>query len=217
MTATAIPAFLARARTPLPCTSQPCLFHTPDGHAAEREAPNPARVEEAKNLCLDCPLMLDCRDWARSRGETGVWGGEDDAERAASGASLRVDTYRPDCGTEAGAKWHRRNDADGKPCLRCRAAENLAHRAREEARRAGLPPKRKKAAPTPRDVAMLRVWAVAPDQRHVANALGITPRSVSSRLSRLRRKLGVTTDAELLAAARKAGLIPDATAFREAA
>ena len=53
----------------LPCHSH----HDPDLWFAE----SPAELEQAKQLCTDCPIRLACLDSALSRQEPwGVWGGE---------------------------------------------------------------------------------------------------------------------------------------------
>jgi len=51
----------------------PCLRFDPELFFAE----TPADVEEAKALCLDCPIRLQCLAGALDRREPwGVWGGE---------------------------------------------------------------------------------------------------------------------------------------------
>ncbi|WP_304437803.1 WhiB family transcriptional regulator [Geodermatophilus sp. Leaf369] len=51
----------------------PCRVQDPDLWFAE----TPARLEEAKAHCVDCPLRTDCLAGALDRGEPwGVWGGE---------------------------------------------------------------------------------------------------------------------------------------------
>ena len=57
------------------CRSQryPCQTVDPDLWFAEM----PADVEEAKNLCRECPVRLSCLATALHRAEPwGVWGGE---------------------------------------------------------------------------------------------------------------------------------------------
>jgi WhiB family transcriptional regulator, redox-sensing transcriptional regulator len=51
----------------------PCRSHNPDLWFAE----SPAELEQAKQLCTDCPIKLACLGSALSRQEPwGVWGGE---------------------------------------------------------------------------------------------------------------------------------------------
>jgi WhiB family redox-sensing transcriptional regulator len=51
----------------------PCRTYDPDLWFAE----NPAELEVAKSLCVECPLRVECLAGALERGEPwGVWGGE---------------------------------------------------------------------------------------------------------------------------------------------
>lgn len=78
---------------PLPCKADPELFHAPDGQ--HTDTPNyQVRVAEAKALCVGCPERIPCRDRGRALGATGVWGGEDDVDRAAAGHPLRSQRWR---------------------------------------------------------------------------------------------------------------------------
>ncbi|MFF9643655.1 WhiB family transcriptional regulator [Kitasatospora aureofaciens] len=113
-----------------PCHNEPELFHAPEG----REPANAAlaRVNAAKALCFTCPVIKACRDLGRKLRETGVWGGEDDDDREAAGYKPGPTTYvmnAPECGTEAGAKRHRRSGE--KPCRPCQNAESSANVARK--------------------------------------------------------------------------------------
>lgn len=39
-------------------------------------------IDKAKEICLDCPVMVTCLEWAiDKREEYGIWGGMDAAER----------------------------------------------------------------------------------------------------------------------------------------
>ncbi len=53
--------------------------------------PRPASLREsqARSVCTSCPVMRQCRDWARENREYGFWGGESEEDRAAAG--FRVD------------------------------------------------------------------------------------------------------------------------------
>lgn len=100
------------------------------------------QADAAKAVCARCPVMEQCGRWAiRNRVEHGVWGGmsENDrrkvlkilAERNASPPPTR-DTGA--CGTEAGAKRHRRA---GEPvCRRCLDAAAAAAYRRQAQRQA---------------------------------------------------------------------------------
>ena len=59
--------------TPAPVRRLPCRGADPDLWFAE----SPAQLEQAKALCLDCPVRNACLAGALDRGEPwGVWGGE---------------------------------------------------------------------------------------------------------------------------------------------
>jgi WhiB family redox-sensing transcriptional regulator len=68
------------------CTGQTDLFFAPAG---ERPEARVVREGRARAICRDCPVLLECRDWAREHREYGFWGGESEEERAAAG--FRVD------------------------------------------------------------------------------------------------------------------------------
>ncbi|WP_370618331.1 WhiB family transcriptional regulator [Mumia sp. Pv 4-285] len=54
-------------------TTIPCHANDPELWFAE----TPAGVEDAKALCLECPIRRECLAGALERGEPwGVWGGE---------------------------------------------------------------------------------------------------------------------------------------------
>jgi WhiB family redox-sensing transcriptional regulator len=56
-----------------PTDDLPCLSGDPDLFFAER----PDELEQAKALCVDCPIRSQCLAAALDRGEPwGVWGGE---------------------------------------------------------------------------------------------------------------------------------------------
>jgi len=68
------------------CAGQTRLFFAPAG---ERPEARVVREASARNVCRGCPVLADCRDWARQNREYGFWGGESEEERAAAG--FRVD------------------------------------------------------------------------------------------------------------------------------
>jgi WhiB family transcriptional regulator, redox-sensing transcriptional regulator len=47
------------------------------------DGPSLPQIAEAKSVCLRCPVIRDCRDWARAAGMTGIWGGTTEDERNA--------------------------------------------------------------------------------------------------------------------------------------
>ena len=54
------------------------LFFPPAG---EREPSRLVREAKARLICAECPVMAECRDYARHNRELGFWGGENDEER----------------------------------------------------------------------------------------------------------------------------------------
>lgn len=70
--------------TTYPCLERPDLFISPDGERHNSPEYH-RRVNAARARCLDCPIMIACRDRGRELHEPGIWGGETDEERAAAG------------------------------------------------------------------------------------------------------------------------------------
>ena len=68
------------------CAGQTDIFFAPPGERPEARA---RREAKARQLCLACPVLDNCRVWARSNREYGFWGGESEEERARAG--YRVD------------------------------------------------------------------------------------------------------------------------------
>ncbi len=120
----------------LPCKTAPDLFVTPDNQKPHT-ASYRRRVEAAKILCARCPDQVACGQLARDTNASGVWGGEDDVDRArATGhrpRRLRTTRTPASCGTEAGYKRHRRDGEE--TCQFCRDALAAVQRRREAARR----------------------------------------------------------------------------------
>lgn len=54
------------------------------GPIREREAARLRREAVARRVCATCPVLAECRTYARRVGEVGFWGGENDEERAAA-------------------------------------------------------------------------------------------------------------------------------------
>ena len=84
------------------CTGQTDLFFAPAG---ERPEARVTRENRARSICAGCPVLLECRDWARENREYGFWGGESEEERAAAG-------YRVDMPVGRVARYPK---GDGKP------------------------------------------------------------------------------------------------------
>jgi len=68
------------------CQGRSELFFAPAG---ERPEARFAREAKARAICGSCPVLRECRQWARDHREYGFWGGESEEERAAAG--FRVD------------------------------------------------------------------------------------------------------------------------------
>jgi len=68
------------------CEGRTELFFAPAG---ERPEARVVRESKARSICMECPVLDSCRDWAREQREYGFWGGESEEERAAAG--FRVD------------------------------------------------------------------------------------------------------------------------------
>jgi WhiB family transcriptional regulator, redox-sensing transcriptional regulator len=57
--------------------------------ANERPQQRQRREDSARRICASCRVKQECRDFGRSHGEYGVWGGENERERVAAGVHLR--------------------------------------------------------------------------------------------------------------------------------
>jgi WhiB family redox-sensing transcriptional regulator len=68
------------------CAGQMALFFGIPGERPERRV---RREAQARKVCSGCPVVGDCREWARLNGENGFWGGESEEERAAAGFAPR--------------------------------------------------------------------------------------------------------------------------------
>src|SRR5476649_2540917 len=87
------------------CGGQTDLFFAPAG---ERPEARVVREAAARSVCADCPVLLECRDWAREHREYGYWGGESEEERAAAG-------YRVDMPVGRVARYPRGNGTPVEP------------------------------------------------------------------------------------------------------
>lgn len=68
------------------CKGRTHLFFAPPG---EKPAARVRREALAKRYCATCPVQEPCRTWGRENHENGVWGGENEEERAAAGYAPR--------------------------------------------------------------------------------------------------------------------------------
>ncbi|MEY4365735.1 MAG: hypothetical protein RLZZ305_1079 [Actinomycetota bacterium] len=67
------------------CKGMTEVFFPP---AAERPQARERREAQAREVCHSCPVLVDCRDFARRNREYGFWGGESEEERHAAGFRL---------------------------------------------------------------------------------------------------------------------------------
>ena len=74
------------------CVSRPRLFFGPEG---ETDRPRQRRERKAKAICWDCPLRIECLDFAVANNVIwGVWGGTGEKERQRYLGRLRAVTAR---------------------------------------------------------------------------------------------------------------------------
>ncbi len=58
-------------------------------------SPLARQIAQAKSVCYGCPVIYDCRAWARAAGVSGIWGGLTEEERAAMPAPTARVTFEP--------------------------------------------------------------------------------------------------------------------------
>lgn len=67
------------------CVGNSSLFYPYDG---ERPLSRDKRERKAKSICFNCPVIKECRDYARVNAEFGIWGGENEEDRYLAGYNL---------------------------------------------------------------------------------------------------------------------------------
>jgi WhiB family redox-sensing transcriptional regulator len=67
------------------CAGKTHLFFPP---LAERPQARVRREAKAARICAECPVLVECRLFARLNREHGFWGGESEEERIAAGYAL---------------------------------------------------------------------------------------------------------------------------------
>lgn len=80
------------------CGGQTEHFFPPHGEQAEARA---AREARAAAICRTCPVILDCRSYARRHREQGFWGGENDDQRLEARRRARAVDAAPRHGSVA--------------------------------------------------------------------------------------------------------------------
>ncbi len=73
------------------CKGKTHLFFAPAGERPEARA---RREDLARRYCALCPVQKPCQDEARGNHEAGLWGGENEEERAEAGFAPRAITRR---------------------------------------------------------------------------------------------------------------------------
>lgn len=73
------------------CKGRTQLFFAPAGERPEARA---RREALARRYCAVCPVQTICQDTARRNHEAGLWGGENEEERAEAGFAPRAITRR---------------------------------------------------------------------------------------------------------------------------
>ena len=98
----------------------PALFHPDRG----------ASVDDAKAVCMSCPVRVECLEFALQNVEKfGIWGGTSERERRRLRRERGISETRPrpPCGTTAGYSAHKRYREDA--CQPCRDAYARWHNA----------------------------------------------------------------------------------------
>lgn len=67
------------------CKGRTSLFFPP---RAERPQARERREARARRLCLACPVLGECREFARSNHEYGFWGAESEEDRHLAGYTV---------------------------------------------------------------------------------------------------------------------------------
>lgn len=67
------------------CKGQTHLFFPP---RAERPQARERREAKARRLCLACPVLEECRSFARTNHEYGFWAGESEEDRHLAGFTV---------------------------------------------------------------------------------------------------------------------------------
>jgi len=60
-----------------------CLYVDPElFFPVGDKGPARTQAEQAKRVCTECPVRVECLDWALQNGiDNGIWGGQDEVER----------------------------------------------------------------------------------------------------------------------------------------
>lgn len=165
-----------------------------------------ARIAAAQRLCRGCFKRIACRDEGRAIGAEGIWGGETDAERRRAGVIIVPPLPElPDrCGTDAGAKRHRRaKEALDAACLEAESRANRERKTRQRHQRPASMPRR--------GPQILTLLAQGMQPMAVARQLGVEKSTIYGSIARICTYLDTPID-QLVDVARERGIIPVAAA-----
>jgi WhiB family redox-sensing transcriptional regulator len=82
------------------------------GPASERPERRREREVLARSICGGCPVMMECLSAGRLNHEHGIWGGENDEERALAGHTPRSPSRRSVIAAQKIASKTRRTEED---------------------------------------------------------------------------------------------------------
>lgn len=66
------------------CSGKTELFFPPPG-IREKQKDRDIREAAAMTVCRRCPVIVECRNYARENDEFGIWGGENEEDRWRAG------------------------------------------------------------------------------------------------------------------------------------
>ena len=87
-----LPGFLNTDQIPLCSTTDPELFFPQEIEYNGRHAAGPKYINLslAKEVCSNCPLTLQCLEYAVKNSEIGIWGGTTESQREALRRANRI-------------------------------------------------------------------------------------------------------------------------------
>ncbi len=74
------------------CKGQTHHFFAPHGEQADARE---EREAIARSICVTCPVLLSCREYARRHREQGYWGAENDDQRLEARRRPQRHRHRP--------------------------------------------------------------------------------------------------------------------------
>lgn len=107
------------------CSGKTELFFEPPG---EREGRRKRREATARSYCAACPVSDQCRVYGREHRENGMWGGENDEQRALAGYAPQTIFRR----SVAAARRKGLESLAGDPQSQAVGFEHLRHALKDE-------------------------------------------------------------------------------------